>query len=65
MDLGYKCAHFVKTILVELNVFVTSLFIVRKVERKKSADYNRRLEHCTTIIEKRLTRLSSPYYHFN
>ena len=27
---------FVKTILVELNVFVTSLFIVRKVERKKN-----------------------------
>ena len=53
---------FVKTILVELNGIVKTPFYSKK---KKSVDCNRRSEHCTAIIQKRLTRLSSPNYHFN
>ena len=54
---------FVKTILVELNGIVTTPFTVSEFKRKKkSVDCNRRSEHCTAIIQKRLTRLN---YHFN
>ena len=53
---------FVKTILVELNGIVTTPFTVSEYEKKKSVDCNRRSEHCTAIIQKRLTRLN---YHFN